>query len=429
MTERGRILQAKKAGGRLVLSCSSSMILYVITLFLIFPWESISTIDGGMRYIRYIKVLVLFIAGLIYLSDIIRSGEKRGGRGLNASVFSLETALFSLYAICILALNLWDNMLTRGVAISQAVSLMLLILVVGRALIDDHRNALRAMMLFWWVSFLLNFITVMAFPEGLYTDGLRLAQPGYLLGIDNQFGKSIFPGMAIIWFAEETEERRSSFFAASAFLMNFAVYFLLRNGTGMVVMCGTLMLYIAYRLKAFDRFLSMGFFAGSAAFIEGFLLLRSASMYSENRLLTEFTKIIGKDMTFSGRTKIWIEAMRKFARQPLLGYGVSADNKMIFLPNGYSYSAHNFVLQTLLEKGIAGSLFMLIMFCVAASAGAQVSGRHREVRILFIGFISAMIYFMMEVGNSLHLFQLFLIMVGYQRFVNVPAGRRRINID
>jgi exopolysaccharide production protein ExoQ len=81
---------------------------------------------------------------------------------------------------------------------------------------------------------------------------------------------------------------------------------------------------------------------------------------------------IGKDLTFTGRTFIWEYALEFISERPVLGFGYEAfwptQNGMILNLYGLFWDvphAHNGFLDLLLELGLVGLLFFLIIFFFA----------------------------------------------------------------
>lgn len=74
-------------------------------------------------------------------------------------------------------------------------------------------------------------------------------------------------------------------------------------------------------------------------------------------------KLFGKDLTFSGRTKIWIQMPVLIAQKPIWGWGqLSGSTVGSILGNKFFTSAHNQWLNTLFQGGVI--LFLLVALII-----------------------------------------------------------------
>lgn len=70
-------------------------------------------------------------------------------------------------------------------------------------------------------------------------------------------------------------------------------------------------------------------------------------------------RLLGKDITFTGRTLLWDMAIKMIKDRPLLGYGMADSYNRIFSPRSGQYlSAHNQIIQL----GIEGGLISILAF-------------------------------------------------------------------
>ncbi len=99
--------------------------------------------------------------------------------------------------------------------------------------------------------------------------------------------------------------------------------------------------------------------------------------------------LFGRDMTFTGRTGVWLVLVQSLAKRPLLGYGFYAfwqglqgesANAILTLHWVFGY-AHNGILEIALQLGIVGVALFFLTFAQAVRNAMRClrSGRTREV--------------------------------------------------
>ena len=77
------------------------------------------------------------------------------------------------------------------------------------------------------------------------------------------------------------------------------------------------------------------------------------------RLATTGSQV--EELSFGGRFAIWIAGLRAFTQKPVVGYGTGAFRGAV-APFGIDQVAHNSYLSVLVEEGMVGLVFYLLMF-------------------------------------------------------------------
>ena len=97
------------------------------------------------------------------------------------SKFTLITMIFEVVLIFICAINgnLEKNVIISGIKI---ISITLLINV---GIIDSCRQMLKAMIILFEILILINFITLIVFPKGMYVNEVSGMTDNWFLGMDN----------------------------------------------------------------------------------------------------------------------------------------------------------------------------------------------------------------------------------------------------
>ena len=97
-------------------------------------------------------------------------------------------------------------------------------------------------------------------------------------------------------------------------------------------------------------------------------------------------ELLGKDMTLTGRTGIWVAVLDSIAKRPLLGYGYQAfwlglegeSYRVILAVSWVLAQAQNGFLDIMLEDGVAGLAIVLLVFGFALRDGVVCLLRARD---------------------------------------------------
>jgi O-antigen ligase len=108
------------------------------------------------------------------------------------------------------------------------------------------------------------------------------------------------------------------------------------------------------------------------------ILTAMAGLVAIAALLGVITSLVGKDLTFSGRDRVWTGVIEQIQRKPVTGWGGNNLYAMIQQepvlsinrPLGYvAATSHNAVLELLLRLGVVGLILYLVVFVSAARRG------------------------------------------------------------
>lgn len=75
--------------------------------------------------------------------------------------------------------------------------------------------------------------------------------------------------------------------------------------------------------------------------------------------------ILGKSITFTGRTELWDLSYILIRNKPVFGYGIYENSGLLFR-NGWYYYAHNAVLEVMLQGGFLALTAFLAVFLISA---------------------------------------------------------------
>lgn len=246
-----------------------------------------------------------------------------------------------------------------------------------------------------WYS-IINCIMYVIRPDGwIYTVSGKVAQNWYFLGLDNQFARIMLPGLILLLINPKRTFKEWLFLGLVIFS---DAYVLLQRMTGMLVFCFALTILLWMILHFIE--VSSQIYAISYCVIFGIVVIfQNMNLGFLNKIIVE---VLGKDLTFSGRTNIWREAFSLISKNFLMGYGSTSSRNLVF-----GISAHNIILQTILESGIIGVCILILIIHKCLFVNRQ---NNYSIANLVMGSFIIMLSLMFEV-YSLEYFFVILILL------------------
>lgn len=175
------------------------------------------------------------------------------------------------------------------------------------------------------------------------------------------------------------------------FICCFAILFMVRSMTSL----SCLFLFLIFFLIRNKRLLSFGatcMYLG-IIFFQAFVCF-SGKGFENNDLARWFIiDILGKDMTFTGRTDMWDSALRVIADSPIWGYGLVDADWFTANMSTRAIGAHNFILNTM----VYGGVILFILYITIVIHTLQKLIRIHDIlsrkMIAFFGVLSIMMLF------------------------------------
>lgn len=215
---------------------------------------------------------------------------------------------------------------------------------------------LKSLSLIFSLMIFVNFIMCLELPSGLYVEPNK--GPVFLLGISNSMTQPVLFGLACVsLYVNEVKGNR--IYLLLVMLISFWTFIIQKSATGLFLVTIFILLNICLEIPYLKKLLlKINYYYLILAFLIFEVMLISGSF---NFLSVLIEGVLKKDMTLSSRTYIWNECMTLIGSNFLLGEGKSISNVFVFI-GGIGYSAHNFILQTMLESGLIGTgIFLSIL--------------------------------------------------------------------
>ncbi len=247
--------------------------------------------------------------------------------------------------------------------------------------------AVKYITLFFW---LINWLMMVLYPNGM--PGLPVTSTGvgyFLYGNVNSAIRYILPGMCCSCILDTKKGRVSIgtiLFYAGLIYVALVVYFTATTMIG-IVFIGCWLVFRESIMKNLKKNLLI--FVCAIVLLEIFIVVLPNTDF-----IARITEFFDKDVTFTGRTFLWLSAVSAISKQPIWGYGIqSAD--VLTTQIGNAYGSHNYYLDYIYERGVVG--FALLLCMLIFPFLKRKTTILKDEQYVCIGFSSALlIMFLME---------------------------------
>ena len=287
--------------------------------------------------IKYCNIVLFLIISLKYI--ITR----------NKSKFSIALLLYIILLLISTKMSNYPNILGTFRAYYVILTLSLYLDMGLKEYAFKITNILYKVL---FIIIFVNFLTIILFPNGMYTT--IYYSTNWFLGYDNTHIAIYLPAIMIMMIKKEISNKWNiNYFLLIGFI-TYSVFFCFSANS--VVVYSIILFYILYREKI-DQMHIMNiknYIIMYLAIFLGIVILRLQNLFS-----WFIVKVLGKNLTFTGRVHIWDRIIDLIKNKFILGYG-KEKNEIISAKLGHkSYShAHNTILDILYKGGIVSLLIM-----------------------------------------------------------------------
>ncbi|WP_455617998.1 O-antigen ligase family protein [Eisenbergiella sp.] len=340
------------------LEYTKTQIMTVLILFVFLPPQFISSFTSVSAVLWYLKLLLMVYNLLLIFKNVRKLG--------------LGTLILGIYFLTFIV-----STFTNDGNISKAFSAVLPQFcffayadIMMRSRTKEFINSVSAFLVFYIVA---NAIILLIFPDGIGRflpgyDYMRVDSRISWLGLDNGYIKFFL--IAFVVFS--ISYKYHSFKKNALYVCMLATMVFVWSGTGIIGL--TLMIGYVYFFKRgkISKIINywVCFGIGIATFF-GIVVFRITDYFSDF-----IVDVLGKDITFTGRTLLWDQAMLLIAKKPLWGYGVYDYDLLVSSANGQAYSAHDTVLQMML---MGGTITLIAFIAIAIVAGIRIGKCRKNV--------------------------------------------------
>ena len=362
----------------------------VLFILLTIPFFQVDFLVETVSWAGKAYTLCQIMAGLAIIFLIIKD---RLVRKIPKSFLLFPALLF----VMVLASAVYGQSVKR--ALEYAFATLILCLLIFYGISKDLRSFLRAEMYFFGALTVMNFLTVIIFPEGLYTY-LDHYDECWLLGFKS--GHIVYQ-LAFIFFTAiymnlYRKNRPERFILYGAEAMVLASNLLVMNRTSLIVLLPVIVLSLIPALRHFSvLFNSITYAACGLIMNLLFVVLRKQELF---RWL--IVGIFNRRMDLTHRTDVWDSAFNAIKEQPVIGHGYQT-----FAYSEIIETTHNEFLEILYKTGIVGLIiFLAILILVIWRLFKNRKNEQAQWISVFLGAFFLM--FVMEQYAFVYFFYLFI---------------------
>lgn len=223
----------------------------------------------------------------------------------------------------------------------------------------NETGFIKTLYYLFYILLLINFVTLLIFPEGMYADARGTMDTNFFLGNYNSF--ILYMLFAIVFgyllHKDGTKWRPGYLFL---WMLSFMTLSIKRSATSIIVLLlfGIYTFFLNYKWTRLFLNIKTYFLMNGVIFV--------SVVWNTNTsfLLEKITKLLNKDITFTGRTYIWSTAIQYIKKKWIWGYGCQSDaaTRMTF-NNVQAVHCHNLYLNILYQNGIIG-LFIIFLILI-----------------------------------------------------------------
>lgn len=209
------------------------------------------------------------------------------------------------------------------------------------------------------ILFSINFITIIIYyPTGMY-EMEKIVGDLYFMGHDNGMIYNLIPLSALsLLYAYLKKGKFVTWYTICALFLLFASVIYVQSATGIIEGILLLLLVFMYDNKYLSRIIKPSILI----FIYLLFNVLIVFMRIQNYFSWFIVDMLGKDLTFTGRTILWDYTIYKVMKNHFMGYGTG-----VVIPgtNNHTYPhCHNLLLDFLFKGGIFALIFFILLLCV-----------------------------------------------------------------
>lgn len=315
--------------------------------------------DINARLLYFLLLIPFFQVPYLYVTYPIFDKIYMAYLIISVIIISLMVLIKKKYSriinyVVMLMLILFISSIYNGISLNSCFGLSLK--VIGLSLLCDYgtktdkNNFFAAFEFFLTLLLIINFITIIKYPTGMYMNSTGYIE-NWFLGYKNTHILYIIPCLLVSLLKSYCYDNKLHLRNYILFVLSFISTMLVNNSTGLI---GLVIISPVLFLKKVTNYTKI-FNIYNFILAHIILFVSIIILHAQNLFSFLIVDILHKDLTFTGRVFIWEKAIRLINKKTLLGYG-----NVSFEYNKYIYSTHNMILGILHKIGIIG----LIMFCI-----------------------------------------------------------------
>lgn len=273
-----------------------------------------------------------------------------------------------------------------------------------------------------YIVVFINFITILLYPDGMYAASYKL---NWFLGYDNTHIFWYIPALVLALINLKINNKKISIDCLVLFLaVSYSVYYCFSANS---VVAYTLFIILIFTMKYTNKIEWMNAKIYFLIFL--FLFFFFVIFRVQNIFSWLIVGILDKDLTFTGRTIVWDNAIQLIKKNLLLGYGV--EDPLIIsskLGNAHFVHAHNTILDVLYKGGIVSFIpFFIYMYMSILSL--YKNRNNKIAKIISFGVFALLIMMIFEAReNAFGFYILFSVAFNVDSLCDKFENKEEVNV-
>ncbi|WP_368652894.1 O-antigen ligase family protein [Ornithinibacillus sp. 4-3] len=313
--------------------------------------------------------------------------------------FLILTLIFFFYQIIVTLLN--DGAIVK--VVTTMIPVVGMVLLLQYAIERNYFLTIKALYMYFSIIVYINYLLMIIYPEGiLQATKYRTQDVGYnFLSVNNQLGSYLLIA-ALISILYCILKKKVTL---NAVFLNIVVYMTLLNVWSVTSIIWLTFFYGFYFLMSRKNKVLKWKKYFSFMLLAHILIVVLEIQKIFSFLIVDFFE---KDITLSGRTRIWELAIQEIKKTFIFGYGEIQDARYITIGTA-EFNAHNIFLQVMLQGGFI-LLMLFLMLMIYSLNKTALSQNNKIASILIISVITLWGMMITEVYSILlQLLVLFLV--------------------
>ena len=268
----------------------------------------------------------------------------------------------------------------------------------------------------------INFVTMLIWPDGMYNNGMY--DQCWFLGYKNVMIRIILPIVAISLI--RTYRKHDKLVLSTYMLIGVILLTIILSGsTTALVGIGIFILLMLIYHKKYKK-LPKIFSLLNGLILTVFIFIIIIIMHMEDIFSFIIVDILGKDLTFHTRRRIWDTAVNLFKSNYFLGYGyMDGDTYAHKFGNLYATHPHNYFLYIALTGGVVLILIVFIGYFVANKKIMKTINTIYSKIILFTLFVFLIMGLTESLISTVLLYPMLLIAMNLETLASLPYKHKR----
>ncbi|GEB93260.1 O-antigen ligase family protein [Streptococcus thermophilus] len=260
--------------------------------------------------------------------------------------------------------------------------------------LNKNRKFLGTLLFIFEMYIYINFATMLIYPNGMYSTGTLLtgiAYQNWFLGFKNILICYFLPAYIVSYLYMNITGKKLRTIILSIII--FISTFIAGSATTLIGLSILLIFSIfSFLQRQYKIFNFKNYIIVTIVMFFGIVIFRLQDLFGF--LIVD---ILNKDLTFTGRTKLWNITINAIKQKPFIGHGWQNTNIRHFMYGSSTIiTAHNQILEYLYLGGIV-SLIILILLLIIVNKDLKKYYQDKNVQIISLGFLIYQILNLTEV--------------------------------